>query len=165
MQEPEKLNLADDELTVALRKLRPAATKQSAREVWYQAGYQSGRRSVNLWRATAAVLLMGMTTVVAWERHSGSPMAVPFSGWALEHVPSQSEREKESAMTKHAQTDPAVTTAGSEYVRLRDSLIRDGLSGLKGRELPSGNPSEPPGERGGPDGLDLLNFYRTNIRG
>jgi hypothetical protein len=164
MQEPEKLNLADDELTVALRKLRPAVTKQSARDVWYEAGYQSGRRSVNLWRATAAVLLMGMTAVVTLEHRSGSTTPVTSSEWAVDNAPGRSGPATNPTTIDSAKTDPAVTTAGSAYVRLRDSLIREGLDGMEARELPSGNPSAPPARHDSRD-VDIENVYPVNMRG
>jgi hypothetical protein len=165
MQEPEKLNLAEDEFTVALRKLRPAAGNRSAREVWYEAGYQSGRRSVNLWRATAAALLVGMSGVVTWEHRSGLTRSDPSAAWAVDHAPTRSAPTTNPvAGSDSGMRGQAITNAGSAYLQLRDSLIRDGLDGLERRDLPSGNRSEPRARHDSRE-LDIENMYLTNVRG
>src|SRR3954464_11016732 len=76
MREEKELKPDRDELAGGVRKLRPAGPEAAAaREVWFEAGYRAGRRSMNVWRATAALLVIGMTGVAVWEHGSRAPMA------------------------------------------------------------------------------------------
>ena len=149
MQE-EELSARGDELADALRKMRPALPEAAgARDVWFEAGYRAGRKSLNVWRATAAVLVMGMMGVVAWE-HGRQGTVLPQTPVAVEQLGRPSVQEK--------------VTGDPSYARLRDALVREGLRGLGGSELPSGNPYSPPGERSTLK-EHYQDIYPMNLRG
>jgi hypothetical protein len=153
MQEPKDLTPPGSDLPDRMRKLRPVAPpSNTAREIWYEAGYRAGRRSLNLWRTAAACAVIGAVALVALQRQPVGGITTPPAGIVQVSKPAP----------QRPSNDPAVTTADSSYARLRDSLIRQGLRGLEGPELPGGNPSTPPSNTANPE---LQSPYYTNMRG
>ena len=67
MQEPEEIMPRRRELPEALQGLEPAPLRGSAREIWFRAGLEAGRRRANSWRsaATAAILAAFAATTAA----------------------------------------------------------------------------------------------------
>lgn len=144
MQEPEELK---PDMAESLRKLRPASPPPpTARDIWYRAGYQAGRRPLNAWRATAAFAVIAAATVATLDRRAGT---LP---------PAHDIAHKAAPLTPESDDRHMTLTADSSYPRLRDSLLRDGLRALGGSELPAGNPSSPPARPTSNDNLNSINL-------
>ena len=134
MPEKDDLIANGDNFAQALRKLRPTAPDPTAaRDVWFDAGYRAGRRTANVWKATAALMIAGMVAVATLERRPVNSVTPP-----IPVAIGQSEIPVPPLQTAEA-------IRGAEYARLRGALLQEGLRGLGGPELPSGNPGSPPG--------------------
>jgi hypothetical protein len=154
MQESVNNNFDDSPVPKILRQLRPVAPPADiAREIWLQAGYQSGRRQVNAWRAAtgcavAAIALMSVG------HHSPPTDHTPNTIVAV-HEPPPGPIDA-----------AALNPAASDYTRLCAGLLRDGLQSWPSSKLPSGNAAPPFEHRSNLSGDDSESINRlTTPRG
>ena len=105
MQENNGMNSGKNDLPSALQKLELAPLRNSDREIWYQAGLESGRKQTNRWRAFSAVMVVVAGMMVVWERQPGTTSPVARTEKSL------------PAMTVSDESTSVVS-----YVRLIDSL-------------------------------------------
>lgn len=147
MREDEPLDGADrtaaaaDELAAALGGLRPAAPRTSARQVWYQAGFEAGRQRARGWQvATAATVLLaaGLMVRVAW----GPGPATPALVERVVYVPSGPAIPPPARVSPPADATPPEPSAVA-VLRLREAVLEGGWTAL------------PPSAGGGADGPSL----------
>jgi hypothetical protein len=116
-----------DELTDALKNLQLAPLATSPQEIWYEAGYQKGRRGTNLWRGVAAATaLVSIGLVLSWR-------SLPGPGRQVAHVP-------QSTPSTVVFVSPAVIPASdaADYLRLCNEVATNSY----GADLPvHGGPS------------------------
>jgi hypothetical protein len=111
MQEPEEIKPSRRELPDALQGLEPAPLRGSAREIWFRAGLEVGRRRANSWRAAASVAIVAAALVVAWQSKR-TPIQLVTQNQPV--LPSSSP---------HTDTNAAVGSGSiAAYVRLTDAL-------------------------------------------
>jgi hypothetical protein len=116
-----------DELTEALKNLKLAPLAKSPQEIWYEAGYQKGRRGTNLWRGAAAVtVLVSIGLALSWR-------SLPGPGPQVAHVP------QSTPSTVAVVTSPAMPASdAADYLRLCNEVAANSY----GADLPvHGGPS------------------------
>ena len=120
MPEEQDLEPRNNELIEALGVLQLAPAQTSLRDVWYQAGFESGRRRSNVWRAAAVVAFLACG-VLTFARVSKPP--------ASEHTVYVKEQSLplQSTMSVGLVSPP---THGSSYERLCERVAMLGLNGL-----------------------------------
>jgi hypothetical protein len=122
MQEPESLDGAERELAEALGSLQPAPIRTSQREIWYEAGFQAGRRGQGVWKGMAAMLMLLSGSLLISDRRPA-----PTASERIVYV-----RQEPPALSKAvptAEQNRSIALA-VENLRLRDAIIRDGWNAL-----------------------------------
>jgi hypothetical protein len=155
MRAPVKNNFDDPPVPEFLRQLKPTSPPANiAREIWFQAGYQSGRRQMNAWRAATGCAVAAIAFISVW--HPSPPTSQTSNPVvAVTHEPPPGPIDA-----------AALNAEASDYARLCDGLLRDGLQSWPGSKLPSGNAAPPLEHRSNLTGDDseIINNL-TNPRG
>ena len=133
MQDEESIDPADRELAESLRGLQPAAAtaQASPQRIWYEAGFQAGRRRANVWRAVAAMIALVAGAAIVWQDRS-----VPSVSYVNRGAPAAIVNRAPSAADESS--SPVLSAA---YLKLRDAVVQDGWKALP---PPSGRNGEPP---------------------
>jgi hypothetical protein len=134
MQESEPLDAAEERVADALRTLRPTA-RTAARQVWYQAGFQAGRRRMLAWQAASLTAATIAIAVGAWRF---SPSTLPMAYIAPTGV-KLSAATRPGNLVRRTEEPPAVDlgraaqivwTFSGNYWTQRDLLAQRGLDAL-----------------------------------
>lgn len=150
------------ELQGALRGLRPAVPAPVDRErLLFKAGVAVGQRSVSRWRAAAAILVAGNAGWLAATLATGgggggadnSTGGAREPGYVVQTAPTQPAplREASPRVTfawwpeqPPAAQAPRPSTGGTtDFLEMRDALLRQGLSALPKTSVNKGSRSEP----------------------
>jgi hypothetical protein len=154
MSEEQDVNPRDRELIETMEALQLAPTQTSLHEVWYRAGFESGRRKGNLWRAAA------MIAFVACGALSLGRASNPAATERIVYVREQAPRLPNSPSI----VAPPSLIENSQYERLCEKVAMLGLDGLPpDRNWSDGSPPARP-DTSDPD---LMNFndWRLPIHG
>jgi len=144
MQDSGQVNPIKRGLPEALQNLELAPLRNSLRGIWYQAGFEAGRRQANWWRAVAALLMIASGLVVAWDRRPSASGPV-----------AQTHQMAPATTAVATIDDHPVSTESAAYARLRDALVQQGLDALSPKEGGAGNPEI----------LSPTGWYPVNERG
>jgi hypothetical protein len=147
MQEEQPLDPPERELAEALGRLELDPLGSEQRQIWYRAGVEAGRRRVNRWRAVAAVALAAGVALASARGSRPAPVERIVYVRAPAAVPPPVAAGDQLAPSRDA----------AAYPRLRDAILREGLSGLP--QVPGGGAASldavgPAGER-----LDPTRWY------
>jgi hypothetical protein len=108
---------ADRELENRLGRIRPARHAVSRDQVMFEAGRASVRKSLHAWRATSAVLAMGMG--LWWTAQASMRPSVPPSSLAT-----QTPAPSPAGLVHGADLDE------SSYAALRSRVLQEGIEAL-----------------------------------
>jgi len=154
------LTPAQRELESALRDLRPARPNIDRDRMMFKAGAASARRSLNLWRAAAAVLVVGNAAAMTFALRSTQP---DRANQVVQAQPAQiTPRPGDQPVVAHASWDlplpppsrPLMPSADAGYLPVRDAVLRWGVSALPARA------SSPRAAAQSPDVRQLLDLPR-----
>jgi hypothetical protein len=118
MQDTREVNPHKPELPAALQGLELAPLRSSPRAIWYQAGFEAGRRQANWWRAAAALVVIGSGALAAWN------YSVPRNSPTFAKIP------QSTPWISPATEDASTANAAAAYAQLRDGLVQQGLDAL-----------------------------------
>ena len=155
------LTPAQRELENALRDLRPARPNIDRDRMMFKAGAASARRSLNVWRAAAAVLVLGNAAAVTFALRSAQPDRANQVVDA-QPPPLVTEQPASQPVVVHASWDPPLPSPGrplmpsadAGYLAVRDAVLRWGVAALPAQA------SGPRASAQSPDVRQLLDLPR-----
>lgn len=133
MQEPRPLSSLEQELADSLKGLQLAPMQTSSQQIWYQAGFQVGRRRANAWRAVAGIVAVAALAVQVW-----APRPAPLAVERIVYVP-QGGPARATIVPPREEEGPMRSTAA---LRLRNAIIEDGWDAMP--HVHGGADGEPP---------------------
>lgn len=118
------LNLtpAEQELSRALGTLRPAALDLPFDRLAFEALQRHSTRQLRLWRATAALLAIGLAGVVLMSSGGNDPAPSITA-----HAPTPTNQSIDPPAIAFASP---IEPGRADYLRLRSAVLRDGLDAL-----------------------------------
>ena len=135
MQDPTPLDPPEQELEDALALLALSPAGIPAEALWYRAGLARERRRANRWRAAAAVTMVAAGASLFW-RPKPAPGTIDHVVVVREQTPPIAPVVPSPPLQSH---EPGLATnldrggdevASAGYLRLRDHVLRDGLTDL-----------------------------------
>ena len=136
------LTPAQRELESALRDLRPARPNIDRDRMMFKAGAASAKRSLNVWRAAAAVLVLGNAAAMTFALRSAQPdranQVVEVQPQPAPPPPLVTPRPADQPVVAHASwglllpppSRPLMPSADAGYLPVRDAVLRWGVSAL-----------------------------------
>ena len=144
MQEPEQVSTNGRELADALQSLELAPLRSSPRAIWYQAGFEAGRRHARAWRAVAAIVFIACGLAVTWDRQQPAVSSVAQIHPVTPAISSVTPLDDHPSSMDFA-----------AYARLRNALLQQELDALSSKKIGSTGYATfsptgwyPPNERG-----------------
>ena len=146
---------AERELAGALARLRPTPpARTSPRQIWYQAGFEAGRRRAGAWRAATGVAVAAGLLALVWGPRRVEPPGVVDRVVYVERAP---DKPAGAAAARPPAADVSPPEWSTRYARLRDALAQQGLDALPssirgggGRDPRPGTADWPLGPAGDP---------------
>ena len=131
MREPEDVNPRHDDMLIVLQRLKPVTPSAGvARSIWYQSGYQAGKRWLNLWRGATVSVVLGMVALLEGNKQR----------WRIAAQGGITQLSSKLPIPA-IQSPVEVSPAFASYARLLNSLLtEDGPRAWVEHELPADNP-------------------------
>lgn len=144
MQDPEHVSASGREMVEALQSLELAPLPSSPRAIWYQAGFEAGRRQARVWRAVAAIVFIACGLAVTWDVQRPTVNSV-----------AQIHPLTPATSTVNPPDDHPSSTDFAARARLRNALVQQELDALSSKKIGSTGYATfsptgwcPPNERG-----------------